>query len=158
MPRASRCSTPGNRRRARHGLRPLELRYLTPEPMPPRPLPSLSPASRDTPTVRPLAREGIVTWGVSAVEIASAIEQRTREVSLSDAERAASWTEITELGPVRERAMRLVATPALRAVDAMQLSAALVAVSDRPGGTISSVPTPAWEALQPGTGSACCAS
>jgi hypothetical protein len=97
-----------------------------------------------TPAVRPLARDGIVTWGVSVVEIASAIERRTREGSLNDAERAAAraalgelaaaWTEISALSPVRERAMRLVATHALRAADAMQLGAALVAVSDRPAG------------------------
>jgi predicted nucleic acid-binding protein len=47
---------------------------------------------------------------------------------------AASWTEVSALGPVRERAMRLVATHTLRAADAMQLAAALVAVSDRPAG------------------------
>ena len=101
-------------------------------------------AEAGTPAIRPLAREAIVTWGVSAVEIASAIERRTREGSLSDrdraagldalAELAAAWTEVSALGPVRERAMRLVATHALRAADAMQLGAALVAVSDRPMG------------------------
>ena len=94
-----------------------------------------------TATVRRLARGGIVTWSLSAVEIASAIERRTREGQLKDAERAAArtalselaaaWTEISAPGPVRERAMRLVATHALRAADAMQLGAALVAVSDR---------------------------
>lgn len=94
-----------------------------------------------TATVRRLARGGIVTWGVSAVEIASAIERRTREGKLTDAERAAArtalselaaaWTEISALGPVRERAMRLVATHGLRAADAMQLGAALVASMDR---------------------------
>jgi len=105
---------------------------------------ALCVAEASTPALRPLARAGIVTWGVSAVEIASAIERRTREGSLTDAERgaaraalgelAAAWTEISALGPVRERAMRLVATHAIRAADAMQLGAALVAVSDRPGG------------------------
>lgn len=105
---------------------------------------ALCVAEVNTPAVRPLTREGIVTWGVSAVEIASAIERRAREGSLSDAERAAAraalaelaaaWTEISAFAPVRERAMRLVATHALRAADAMQLGAALVAVSDRPAG------------------------
>jgi len=105
---------------------------------------ALCVAETNTSAVRPLARAGIVTWAVSAVEIASAIERRTREGSLTDAERAAAraalgelaaaWTEIAALGPVRERAMRLVATHALRAADAMQLGAALVAVSDRPVG------------------------
>jgi len=107
-------------------------------------LAALCVAEVSTPAVRPLARGGIVTWSVSAVEIASAIERRAREGSLADSERAAAraalgelaaaWTEISALGPVRERAMRLVATHAIRAADAMQLGAALVAVSDRPAG------------------------
>jgi hypothetical protein len=98
----------------------------------------------ETAALRGLAGGRIVTWSVSAVEIAAAVERRTREGSLTDAERtaarsalaelAAAWTEIAALGPVRERAMRLVATHPLRAADAMQLGAALVAVSDRPAG------------------------
>jgi predicted nucleic acid-binding protein len=105
----------------------------------------------DTPAVRRLAAGGIVTWSVSAVEIASAIERRGREGSLSDddraaaraalAELAAAWTEIAALGPIRERALRLVATHPLRAADAMQLGAALVAVSDRRSATTSSAQT-----------------
>jgi hypothetical protein len=101
-------------------------------------------AETTTAAVRRLARGGIVTWGGSAVEIASAIERRFREGELAPVARAAAlaaltelaaaWTEISALGPVRERAMRLVATHALRAADAMQLGAALVAVSDRPTG------------------------
>jgi predicted nucleic acid-binding protein len=89
-------------------------------------------------------KPGLVTWGVSAVEITSAIERRRREGSLTQAEHAAArtalrelaaaWTEIAALGPVRDRALRLVATHALRSADAMQLGAALVAVADRPGG------------------------
>lgn len=97
-----------------------------------------------TARVRPLVPGGIVTWSVSAVEIAAAIERRSREGSLTGPEGAAArtllgelvaaWTEIAALGPVRERALRLVATHALRAADAMQLGAALVAVSDHPRG------------------------
>ena len=93
---------------------------------------------------RLLARTPIVTWSVSTVEIASAIERRAREGALTSAQRvaahgaltnlAAAWTEIAALAPVRERALRLVATHPLRAADAMQLGAALVAVSDRPTG------------------------
>ena len=91
---------------------------------------------------REMATEGIVTWSISAVEVASAIERRQREKQLSEVDRvaaraaleelAAAWTEITALTPVRDRALRLVATHSLRAADAMQLAAALVAVSDRP--------------------------
>jgi hypothetical protein len=105
---------------------------------------SLCVTEADTTTARGLANQGIVTWSLSAVEIASAIERRAREGDLTDAERiaargalaelAAAWTEIAALGPVRERALRLVATHALRAADAMQLGAALVAVADRPAG------------------------
>ena len=97
-----------------------------------------------TSEARRLLREGVVTWSVSAVEIASALERRTREKQLTaDARVAAgaslrdlmaSWTEITALGPVRERALRLVVTHGLRTGDAMQLAAALVAVADRPEG------------------------
>jgi predicted nucleic acid-binding protein len=107
---------------------------------------ALCVVERHTDVVRPLARAGIVTWSVSAVEIASAIERRAREGSLDDTARsaaraalselAAAWTEIAALGLVRERAMRLVATHAIRAADAMQLGAALVAVSDRPTGSV----------------------
>jgi predicted nucleic acid-binding protein len=87
-----------------------------------------------------------VQWPTSASISASlsAIERRAREGSLTDDERAvardalgrleAAWTEIGALGQVRERAVRLVATHPLRAADAMQLAAALVAVSDRPQG------------------------
>ena len=86
----------------------------------------------------------VVTWGGSLVEIASAIERRSREGVLTADQRleahrnlrslAAAWTEITALAPVRERALRLLATHSLRASDAMQLAAALVATSDRPQG------------------------
>ena len=98
----------------------------------------------DTAAARRLAVGGIATWSVSAVEIASAVERRSRESLLdadgrrsargSLAELMAAWTEITSLAAVRERALRLVSTHALRAADAMQLAAALIAVSDRPAG------------------------
>ena len=107
---------------------------------------SLCVAEEPTGALRRLAGGGIVTWSVSAVEIASAIERRAREGSLEPAERraarvalgelAAAWAEIDALGAVRERALRLVATHPLRAADAMQLAAALVAVRDRPGGHV----------------------
>jgi len=105
---------------------------------------SLCLAEAATASMRSLAADGIATWAVSSVEIASAIERRTREGNLTPAERAAAraalgqlaaaWTEISALMPVRDRAARLVATHGLRAADAMQLGAALVAVADRPAG------------------------
>lgn len=97
-----------------------------------------------TAALRRLASEGVVTWAVSRVEIASAIERRAREGELDgDArqeamraldELADAWTEVQAVAPVCERAVRLLATHSLRAADAMQLAAALVAVSDRPRG------------------------
>lgn len=93
---------------------------------------------------RRLARAPIVTWALSIVEITAAIECRRREGALTGpehtaaktavAELAASWTEIASMAAVRERSVRLLATHALRAADALQLAAALVAVSDRPTG------------------------
>jgi predicted nucleic acid-binding protein len=84
----------------------------------------------------------LVTWCLSSVEITSAIERRAREGALTAQERAAalanlallaqSWTEVTGMGPVRERAIRLLATHRLRAADALQLAAALIAVGDQP--------------------------
>lgn len=107
---------------------------------------SLCVAEEDTRTLRGFVSAGIVTWSVSAVEIASAIERRSREGALSAtqnaaaraalAELAAAWTEISALGAVRDRALRLVATHPIRATDAMQLGAALVAVGDRPAGHV----------------------
>ena len=107
---------------------------------------ALCVAEAATATLRRLVAGGIVTWSVSAVEIASAIERRTREGGLTSAERAtarstlaelsAAWTDISALGPVRDRALRLIAAHPLRAADAMQLAAALVAVTDRPDGHV----------------------
>ncbi len=105
---------------------------------------SLCLAEEATASLRGLAAAGLATWAVSSVEIASAIERRTREGHLTQTEQAAAraallqlaaaWTEISALAPVRDRALRLVATHAVRAADAMQLGAALVAVADRPAG------------------------
>ena len=100
-------------------------------------------AESTSPNLRRLAAgSAIVTWCLSAVEIASAIERRAREGALGSNARAlalgnlselsASWTEITALETVRERALRLLATHTLRAADALQLAAALLAAGDRP--------------------------
>jgi predicted nucleic acid-binding protein len=90
------------------------------------------------------AAADIVTWCLSAVEIASAIERRARERALTAVDRRAAldtlaelagvWTEITAVAAVRERAVRLLAVHAIRAADALQLGAGLVAVGDRPAG------------------------
>jgi uncharacterized protein len=105
---------------------------------------ALCVAEETTSTFRGLVEGGVVTWAVSRVEIASAIERRSRENRLGSEARAKamralgeladSWVEIHSVAPVCERALRLLAVHALRAADAMQLGAALVAVSDRPRG------------------------
>lgn len=88
------------------------------------------------------AVEGVVTWCLSRVEVKSAIERRRREGALEsdDRERALwnisnlfeSWTEIADVKATRDRAWRLLAVHPLRAADALQLAAALVAAEDRP--------------------------
>ena len=100
---------------------------------------------RETTTgaMRGLARKGaIITWCLSSVEIASAIERRGREGGLSAGDRSdalrllrelsLAWTEICALEMVRHRALRLLASHSLRAADSLQLAAALVAVDDSP--------------------------
>jgi len=102
-------------------------------------------AEESSERLRVLARDGdIVTWCLSAVEISSAIERRAREGALASADRrtalellaevAGVWTEVTAIAPVRERACRVLAVHSLRAADAVQLAAALVAAGDRPAG------------------------
>jgi len=85
-----------------------------------------------------------MTWAASRIEIDSAIERRSREGQLRPDERrlafamlhelADGWTEIQAVAPVCERALRVLALHPLRAADAMQLAAALIAASDQPRG------------------------
>ena len=105
---------------------------------------SLCVKEADTDQLRRLVSKGIVTWAVSRVEIASAIERRRREERLDQQSRlraiaaldqlAGAWTEIHAVDAVCERAVRLLAAHPLRSADAMQLAAALVCFSDRPRG------------------------
>lgn len=88
--------------------------------------------------------ERIVTWCLTLVEVRSAIERRGRDGSLAPGGRerasaglrelAEAWTEVTMIGPVRERALRLLAVHSLRTADAVQLAAALVLTEDQPAG------------------------
>lgn len=88
------------------------------------------------------AQTEIVTWCLTTVEVASAIERRAREGAFDATGRAQAienllalrqgWTEIQAVDAVVERSLRLLATHSLRAADAAQLAAALVAVEDRP--------------------------
>ncbi len=80
-------------------------------------------------------------WCLASVEIASALARRMRE-GLGDARESLFrsewrglseyWREIAAIEPVKARALRLLNTHALRAADALQLGAALVACDDRP--------------------------
>jgi predicted nucleic acid-binding protein len=83
----------------------------------------------------------LVVWSLTELEIASALARRVREGfearALERARRELSklvdrWGEISTLLPVRARALRLINTHAIRAADAMQLAAALVASDERP--------------------------
>ena len=80
--------------------------------------------------------EHVVTWAWTHTEIASAVERRAREGSLSRPQRrealdrigslAQCWDEVTDVLAVRSRANALLARHPLRAADAGQLGAALL--------------------------------
>ena len=90
----------------------------------------------------------VVTWAWTRTEIVSAVERRTREGSLTRAQRrdaldkfdafSQSWDEVTDLLAVRARANALLARHPLRAADAGQLGAALL-VQEQLGGTLGFV-------------------
>jgi predicted nucleic acid-binding protein len=83
----------------------------------------------------------VVVWTLTRVELLWALARRRRErsdadIALSTARREAlsaweRWTEITSVDAVRRHAERLVETHPLRAGDALQLGAALVAAVGR---------------------------
>ncbi len=86
----------------------------------------------------------LLVWFSTPAEIESALCHRRRDRSLdANAEFLARarwaeiedvWAEVEPLRIVRERAVRLLRVHALRAADAMQLAAALIACSERPRG------------------------
>jgi predicted nucleic acid-binding protein len=85
----------------------------------------------------------IVTWWGTFIECVSALARLNREGQLTSAELGRSITRIrrdvttwTEVGPsdeVREQSVRLLRVHALRAADAIQLAAAIVASDFQPG-------------------------
>lgn len=100
-------------------------------------------AEAETERVRSwIARDpAIVTWAWTRVELASAVERRSREGLLAPAARRAAlmrfaaladaWDEVTDVLAVRSRAIQLLARHAIRAADSAQLAAAtLIAESD----------------------------
>lgn len=84
----------------------------------------------------------VVTWWGSAVECASAIQRLHRAGNLNADEltkalgdletMSAGWTEMEPSEGLRRRAQRLLGVHPLRAADALQLAAALVAADERP--------------------------
>lgn len=86
--------------------------------------------------------QGMIVWTLTPVECYSALFRRHREKPLPMEtltnfrkkliELEKSWHEVTQIDLVKKRAERLLASHPLRAADAMQLGAALVASSDQP--------------------------
>lgn len=82
----------------------------------------------------------VVVWTLTRVELLGAFARRRRERADRDLaaarraalERADQWVEITGIDAVRHHAERLVEAYPLRAGDALQLGAALIAAGERP--------------------------
>ena len=97
-----------------------------------------------TRSVRDLSREDpeLMVWILSEVEIISALWRRRRaneltEIVRADAQRQMDLTlsnavTVADVPAVVRRARRLLASHTLRAADAMQLAAALLACEDEP--------------------------
>jgi uncharacterized protein len=85
----------------------------------------------------------VVLWGLTWLEVASAVERRVRDGRMSKSVRGAALArirrivgdahEISDLPAVRTRALLLVARHALPSADAAQLGAALLAADPDPG-------------------------
>jgi predicted nucleic acid-binding protein len=88
------------------------------------------------------ADPGITTWMMTRVEVVSAVARRRREwpdlsalwsrASRDVHEVASRWTEISDAAATRIHAERIVMDHPLRAADALQLGAALVAADGDP--------------------------
>lgn len=82
----------------------------------------------------------VVVWALTPIEALSAVHRRARtgklardtvDVTLRQLEVIRSgWDEVLDIEIVRARAERLLAVHALRAADALQLAAALIASSE----------------------------
>ena len=84
----------------------------------------------------------IATWWATRVEVASAVARQAREGLLGPSQHAAAlgrlgllaagWSEVSPTEQLRDTAARLLRTHPLRAADALQLAAAVVAAEHRP--------------------------
>ncbi|MFQ5745203.1 MAG: type II toxin-antitoxin system VapC family toxin [Acidobacteriota bacterium] len=106
-------------------------------------VPLLVPEERSADCTEQLAAEGaMIVWALTPVEVLSAIHRLHRAQALDETtlrgaqQRLASlrtaWSEIHDVGLVGARAERLLAVHPLRAADALQLAAALIACDERP--------------------------
>jgi hypothetical protein len=101
-------------------------------------------AERGTPRAEGWLREDheVVVWTLTRIELLSALARRrrlepgaARRLTVARRELLEAWPrwiEITALEEVARRAERIVETHPLRAADALQLAAALVAAEDSP--------------------------
>ena len=106
-------------------------------------VPLLSEESR-TASLAALLRSdrGVTVWWGAEVECVSALRRRERDGTLAEAdigqrfkrlrEWKDRWQEVQPAGDLRDIAVRLLAMHALRAGDALQLAAAIVACEGRP--------------------------
>ena len=95
----------------------------------------------------------VTVWTLTRVELLSALARRRRtephsaprivQAKRDILEFWARWFEITAVERVRQLAERVVESHQIRAADAIQIAAALVAAGDRPGGLESSPSTSA---------------
>ncbi len=100
---------------------------------------------KTTKAIRKLVRNDpeLAAWILTHVEVASALWRRRRNGEMIEAERAEAQRRLDEtlsnavmvsdVFAVARHARRLLAAYTLRAADAMQLAAALVACEDEPG-------------------------
>jgi hypothetical protein len=102
-------------------------------------------AEPETPRVRRwlVDDDEVVVWTLTRVELLSALARRRREspsaagpLLVARRELLAAWerwSEITAVDVVRRQAERVVESHPIRAADALQVGAALVAAGDEPG-------------------------
>ena len=86
----------------------------------------------------------VVVWTLTRVELLSALARRRREEPGASRRLLAArrellsawerWSEVTAVEIVRRHAERVVETHPVRAADALQIGAALVAAEDNPAG------------------------
>lgn len=106
-------------------------------------VPLLVEERRSTTALDELRRDPeLVVWWATEVECLSAVARHERDGDVTAAgsleaigrltSMAAAWREIQPVVRVRQIAGRLLRTHALRAADALQLAAAIVAAEERP--------------------------